>query len=348
MTNVPTSPAVDPLARLSVVIPVYNEESWVDRCLDALLRSAQVAEVTLDVVVVDDGSTDRTPEVLREREERGEVRVVTQPNSGRLAARLAGVRAAREDSVLLLDSRVIVEEPSLAWVRGATREDTQRRVWVGHVDVETTGNPYAAFWAGLVKIGWRRYTADPRLLSFGSEDFDLYPKGTGCLVAPRQLLLDAMSRFASLYDDDSLSSDDTRMLRDVAEHERMWLAPQFAFRYHGRSGLRGFVRQSYFRGTTFVDGYVGRPGPLRWALLGGVAAAGVGVYVLLRHPKVGVAGVVTVAAAGAAGVRASGGSGAETRAAATLLPVFAPVFTGGVVRGLVLAARAQVARRRAS
>ena len=349
MTSASPSPATDdPIARLSVVVPVFNEESWIGICLDALRRSAEHAEVLLDVVVVDDGSTDGTAEVLRERESQGELRVVSQANAGRLSARLAGLRAAREETVLLLDSRVIIEDPSLAWLRSAARAEPARRVWVGHVDVDARGNPYAAFWAGLVKIGWRRYTADPRLVSFGPEEFDQYPKGTGCLVAPRQLLLDAMSRFGSLFDDESLASDDTRMLRDVAEHERMWLSPDFAFRYHGRRGMRGFVRQSYFRGTTFVDGYLARPGVIRWALFGGLAAVGAGVVVLVRHPRTGVVGIVAAAATGAAGVRAVGGSAAESGATAALAPVFVPAFTAGVVRGLLLAAQARTRRHRSS
>ena len=326
------------LDALSVVIPVFNEETWVRTAVDALCEAAATAGVTVDVVIVDDGSTDRTPAVLAELAERPEVRVLRQANSGRLAARSAGLAMARESWVLLLDSRVIMGPDSLRWLREHLSEHHDRRVWCGHVDVETRRNIFAAFWSGLVKVGWRRYTANPRLVSFGADEFDYFPKGTGCLLMDRSLLRQAVNGFESLYEVSSLASDDTRLLRDIASKQRIWLSPEFSFRYHGKTGARGFLRQAYFRGTTFVDGYLGQPGVVRRALIGSIAAAAVLGVVSLRNPKVGAAGVVAALVAVPSVVKLVGGSSYEVRAAATLTPVFIPLFGAGVLRGLILAA----------
>ena len=43
-----------------------------------------------------------------------------------------------------------------------------------------------------------------------------------------------------LFDDENLSSDDTRLLRWVAAHARIWLTPDFRFRYHGKQGGKKF------------------------------------------------------------------------------------------------------------
>lgn len=335
-----------PMDALSVVVPVYNEQSWIRTCLTALVASARAADLALDVVVVDDGSSDGTPEVLRELAAEHGIRVVTQANAGRLAARSAGLAQAREDWVLLLDSRVIVDRDALGWVRRAIADHPDRVVWCGHVDVETEGNPFAAYWAGLVKIGWRRYTADPRLVSFGTEEFDAYPKGTGCLLLPRALLAEASQGFESLYDDRDLASDDTRLLRYVAGRTRIWLTPDFRFRYHGKQGARGFVRQSYFRGTTFVDGYLGQPGPVRRALLAAIGLGGLVAAAGLRRPAVAAAGLGLVTAAAPAVVAQAGGSRDEVRAAALLTPVFVAGFGAGVLRGLGLAGARAVRLRR--
>jgi hypothetical protein len=339
----PSAPA-PPLDALSVVVPVYNEETWIRSCLTALVASAGKADLPLDVVVVDDGSTDRTPDVLRELAAEHGIRVVTQPNSGRLAARSTGLAEVREKWVLLLDSRVIIDADALSWVRAAIADDPDRAVWSGHVDVETDGNLFAAFWSGLVKIGWRRYTSDPRLVSFGAEDFDAFPKGTGCLLIDRDLLAEAGQGFESLYDNRDLASDDTRLLRYVAARRRIWLTPDFRFRYHGKQGARGFLKQSYFRGTTFVDGYLGQPGPVRRALLAAIGLGAVLAAASLRRPVVAVLGLGAVTAAAPTGVSLVGGSRDEVRAAAALTPVFVVTFGAGVVRGLVLAA-ARLSRR---
>jgi GT2 family glycosyltransferase len=337
-----------PLDALSVVIPVYNEEIWIRSCVAALLASAQDAGLALDVVVVDDGSTDRTPDVLHDLEAEHGIRVVSQANAGRLAARAAGLAAAREQWLLLLDSRVIMDRAALPWVRRAIAEHPERIVWCGHVDVVTDGNPYAAYWAGLVKIGWRRYTAAPRLVSFGAEEFDAYPKGTGCLLLPRALLDEAAQTFDSLFDDADLASDDTRLLRSVADRSRIWLTPDFRFRYHGKQGARGFLKQCYFRGTTFVDGYLGRPGPVRRLLLAAIGLGGLVGVASLRRPVIAVAGLGAVTAVAPAAVAQAGGSRDEVRSAALLTPVFALTFGAGVLRGLALAAVSRGRRRSGS
>jgi hypothetical protein len=211
--------------------------------------------------------------------------------------------------------------------------------------VETGGNPYAAFWAGLVKIGWRRYTADPRLVSFGAEEFDAYPKGTGCLLLPRALLDAAAQSFESLFENADLASDDTRLLRQVADRTDIWLTPDFRFRYHGKQGARGFLKQSYFRGTTFVDGYLGQPGPVRRLLLAAIGVGGVVGVAALRRPVIAVAGLGAVTAVVPAAVAQAGGSRAEVGSAAVLSPVFVVTFGAGVLRGLALAAAHRGRRR---
>ena len=61
-----SGPAPDALEGLSVVIPVYNEQTWIRRSIEALMASAERADLSPDVVVVDDGSTDGTDTVLTE------------------------------------------------------------------------------------------------------------------------------------------------------------------------------------------------------------------------------------------------------------------------------------------
>lgn len=323
-----------------MVVPVYNEEDWIRRSVGALLEAADRAGLPLDVVVVDDGSTDTTPAVVDELAQDPRVRRVSQANAGRMAARLTGVRAARHPWVLMLDARVIIRPDSLVWLAREAQQLPGARVWCGHVDVETAGNPAAAFWSGLTKIGWRAYMNNPRVLSFGAEDFDRYPKGTGALVIERDYFTQLAESFDSLYDAQHLSSDDTRLLRRAADERRIWLAPEFAFIYHGKSGVGGLRRQAYFRGTTFVDSYLGQSTTLSIALVGATVGGFALATTAVLKPIVGIPAIALAWAAVPAAVAASGGSRREVAAASALTPAFVAFFGAGVLRGYALAARA--------
>jgi glycosyltransferase involved in cell wall biosynthesis len=87
--------------KLSVVVPVYNEARWVPE----VLRRVRAVPIPKEIIIVDDGSTDGTRELLREVECDDDVRVLYQPaNRGKGAALRAGFRLAGGDVVLVQDA----------------------------------------------------------------------------------------------------------------------------------------------------------------------------------------------------------------------------------------------------
>lgn len=90
------------MSRVSVIVPVYNVEDYLDWCLESL--EAQTLE-DIEVVCVNDGSTDSSRQILSRWEARDpRIRVVDKPNGGLSSARNAGIEAATSDYVCFLDS----------------------------------------------------------------------------------------------------------------------------------------------------------------------------------------------------------------------------------------------------
>lgn len=88
-------------ARLvSVVVPCRNSERTVARLVAELQRQTLPAETSIEIVAVDNGSTDSTAAILRGLP----VRLVDAPTPGPAAARNAGVRASRGEVVVFMDS----------------------------------------------------------------------------------------------------------------------------------------------------------------------------------------------------------------------------------------------------
>ncbi len=106
-THQADNPAADDAPRLSIVIPVYNEAEVLPALFERLYPVLDVLGRRYEVIFVDDGSTDRSPALLREQfERRPEVtRVVyLQNNFGQHAAILAGFRVSRGEQVITLDA----------------------------------------------------------------------------------------------------------------------------------------------------------------------------------------------------------------------------------------------------
>ena len=87
---------------VSVIIPAYNARDYIGACLDSILaRDA----IRIEVICVDDGSTDDTLSILNcYAENDARVRVITQENSGAGAARNTGMRYATGESLAFLDA----------------------------------------------------------------------------------------------------------------------------------------------------------------------------------------------------------------------------------------------------
>ncbi|WP_347305785.1 glycosyltransferase family 2 protein [Corynebacterium sp. SA-MJD20WY100] len=87
---------------MSIIVPAYNVAEYIESCLNSLL--VQTHE-EIEIVVVDDGSTDETAAVCAAVARRdARVRIITQPNAGVSAARNRGVQEARGTYVCFVDS----------------------------------------------------------------------------------------------------------------------------------------------------------------------------------------------------------------------------------------------------
>ena len=144
------------LPLVSVLTPVYNYGRYLARTLDSALEQDYPAD-RLEIVIVDDGSTDETPAVIAEYRAKhpGRIRAFRQENQGFIAATNATFREARGELWALLDSDDI-------WPPEKTREQVEilrERPEVGVVYSDTKLiDPYDKVVQSSV---WELYTQKP-------------------------------------------------------------------------------------------------------------------------------------------------------------------------------------------
>lgn len=160
------------MPQVSVVIPSYNSAAWLPETLAGALAQK---DVELEVIVVDDGSTDNTKEVVSEFPT---VRCLSQANAGVAAARNTGIKAARAPYIAFLDADDIWDPLKL---------QRQLRVLDQHPEVGLVFSNYRPFGAEVAyRTGFDRSRVLPGIprLAIGADAF---------LLQSRNLFLDVLN-----------------------------------------------------------------------------------------------------------------------------------------------------------
>lgn len=122
---------------LSVIIPTYNNASYVTQAIDSCIN--QKTQYLFEVVVVNDGSTDSTGEVLEKYNGKENVRIIKQKNLGLSGARNTGIKAAKGKWLFFLDSDDSVPEGTIEAVMNAAVAHNADIVEGNYYDITVTG-----------------------------------------------------------------------------------------------------------------------------------------------------------------------------------------------------------------
>ncbi len=97
------------LPYVSIVMAAYNEEKDLGRCIESL-KNQDYPKYKIEIIVVDNNSTDRTAEIIKSHG----ARYILETNRGRAEARNTGIRLARGDIIVIIDADCVAES---GWMR---------------------------------------------------------------------------------------------------------------------------------------------------------------------------------------------------------------------------------------
>lgn len=124
--------------RFSVLIPVYNVEDYLEDCLNSVIGQTFS---NFEVICVEDGSTDKSPEILKEfakKDERIKI-IYHSENKGLLAGRVTGVKEAKGDYIVFLDSDDSLKENALEYF-DAQISKCPVEIYMCNMDLEFSNN----------------------------------------------------------------------------------------------------------------------------------------------------------------------------------------------------------------
>ena len=184
---------------ISIIVPIYNAETFLPRCIDSLL--AQTTTEPLQILLVDDESTDQSPDIMKSYAARdNRITVLSQKHAGQSVARNLAMRHAEGDYIAFLDADDALEpewcEQHLAAISGVDY------VQSGYKRISPDGKPlkgtsgegklplYAhQFTSPCMRLYRRNTIRDLRFAEgFIYEDVlfsaDLWIKGVRCRIIP--------------------------------------------------------------------------------------------------------------------------------------------------------------------
>jgi len=258
----------DEWPKVSVVVCAYNEESTIEECLRSL---AQCTYPHLEVIVCDDGSTDRTMEIAR----RFPFRILELAHGGLSRARNAGMEAASGEIVAYLDADAACH-PEWPFHLALSLE---------HDGVVATGGPnLPVAEVGLVERAVALSPGGPLEVLTTDDRAEHVP---GCNMAFRARDLEAIGGFDAVY---TSAGDDVDVCWKLLDRgQEIAFAPAAQVRHHRRSRVLSYLRQQrgYGRAEKMLlgahPGRFNRLGQARWR---GVIYGGAGILPSVLRPIV--------------------------------------------------------------
>jgi len=141
---------------VSILIPAYNAEDWI---ADAIRSALAQTWPRLEIIVVDDGSTDRTLAIARQFESR-EVRVILQKNQGASAARNHAYSLSRGDYIQWLDADDLLAPDKVARQMAVLKDCPSKRILLSSAWGRFIHRPWqaefvpTALWCDLSPVEW--------------------------------------------------------------------------------------------------------------------------------------------------------------------------------------------------
>ena len=103
---------------VSVIIPVYNAEKYLKACIDSVLNQTYKH---IEIIAIDDGSTDQSLEILKEYESL--IQVISKENEGTASTRNLGIKKSKEGKYIISANPVIYEFEITKTIKGKIKKE---------------------------------------------------------------------------------------------------------------------------------------------------------------------------------------------------------------------------------
>lgn len=238
----------------SIVLAVYNGEDSIENAIDSVF-DLNYPKNNYELIVVDDGSTDQTKEILKKllfdyKEKGFHINVISNnTNQGRIKARITAATNAKYDNILIMDTQLVLQTDAL---ERASQYDLDTNI-ISNVFMDKHRSIddrvlylirkklYAPYWG-------TEYTD----VEINESNFNKISKGTGGFITQRKLFL----QYSKLLEGSKNENDDTKILKEyINSGQKLIRSSKIRLLYKNRKGIDS-LKHLFNRGPKFVDFYL--------------------------------------------------------------------------------------------
>lgn len=223
--------------KASIVLPVYNGEKHICSTLYSIL-SQSIKD--FEFIVVDDGSTDSTPEVIKElisKNKNKKIRLIQQKNEGIAIATNVGIKVARSDIICCVDSDILLERN---WLKKVLMEFKDPSVGAVGGFIKTA-NP-SSFWARMIG-----YDLEYRYQRIKSKYVDHI---STCNIAYSRKALNDVGLFDETF---KYGQDNDMSYRLIKKRYKLILLKDAECKHFWEETLSGYIEQRYHGALARMD-----------------------------------------------------------------------------------------------
>lgn len=218
---------------VSIVLPIYNVEKYLDRCVESVINQTYK---NLEIILVDDGSPDSCPEKCEEWAKKdSRIKVVHKNNAGLGYARNTGIENASGEYICFFDSDDYIDPSTIEKAYNTAQKNDSDMVLFGHYDVNAQGKIVRTYIPTIDKESYVGSEVQeillPDLVSDNlatGKSTNLWLSACFCMYSMK-LILENNWRFAS--ERDIISEDVYSLLRLYRNVEKVTIVPE-AFYYY--------------------------------------------------------------------------------------------------------------------
>jgi glycosyltransferase involved in cell wall biosynthesis len=208
--------------KISIIIPVYNTEKYLGKCLESATSQTYT---NLEIIIIDDGSTDRSPAIMDDLKKKNKkITVLRKKNEGLSKTRNLGISLSTGYYILHLDSDDWIE-PDMCSVLGEAARVTNADIITTNIFKEEVGK------TTIKRECFKKNCMQPEEYL---HDFSLYPCLNSCWnkLIKRNLYMDNNIKH---YEDISLGEDCSALLRVIVHAKKILYIDKAFYHYNLKS-----------------------------------------------------------------------------------------------------------------